>query len=105
MEPFPQLSRGDVVRRWELCTGELTVQVIWPPLAIHLMEKKRRSGHRQHHPESRLARHHLCVSLGGPLKRHRLDHGLDAAEDTEFERRVASRRRAGEGSFHAPAAE
>jgi hypothetical protein len=27
------------VRRWELCTGELTVQVIWPPLAIHLMEK------------------------------------------------------------------
>jgi hypothetical protein len=39
MEPFPQVSRGDVVRRWELCTGELTMQVIWPPLAIHLMEK------------------------------------------------------------------
>jgi acyl-CoA reductase-like NAD-dependent aldehyde dehydrogenase len=49
--------------------------------------------------------HHLCVGVGGPLERHRLDHGFDAAEDTEFERRVPSRRRAGESSFHAPAAE
>src|SRR5262249_89469 len=54
----------------------------------------------EHHPKARLPSHHLRVRRRWLFERDNFDHGGDAAQNTESERRVTGRRGPCQGTFH-----
>src|SRR5262249_46040328 len=74
-------------------------------LVVSIARRPVRSVHGQNYAKGGLPSHHLCVGLRRLVERDCLDHGGHAAQRTETERSVSSRRVSRQGTFELAAPE